>query len=77
MADQNYTPYSDDWKKEVVKLPKAQILELFLQLGIENLYLKIKAKNLINQIEIDNYQTADGLHQLKMNLIFIELKNQI
>jgi hypothetical protein len=77
MADQNYTPYSDDWKKEVVKLPKAQIIELFAQLGIENLYLKIKAKNLINQIEIDDYQTADGLHQLKMNLVFIELKNQI
>ena len=35
MANENYTPYSEDWKKEVVKLPKAQIIELFAQLGIE------------------------------------------
>lgn len=33
IEEKEYEPYGDEWKKDVMKLPKAAIVDLFAKLG--------------------------------------------
>lgn len=35
MQNQDYQPYGEEWKKEMNKLPKSMIIEIFSKLGKE------------------------------------------
>ena len=33
MTKENYTPYGDEWKKEISKLPKSAIIQIAAEIG--------------------------------------------
>ena len=45
MSNENYTPFGEEWKKEISKLPKSAIIELAAKLGQEKSDFENSAKN--------------------------------
>ncbi len=41
MANENYTRYGDEWKKEMEKLPKKVIIEMFSKIGYDKMEKKL------------------------------------
>ena len=48
MANENYTPYGEEWKKEIGKLPKKVIIEMFSKTGFDKMYLAEAAEHRTN-----------------------------
>lgn len=48
MSNENYTPYGEEWKKEMNKLPKQVIIDLFAKTGHDKIYLAEAAEHRTN-----------------------------
>jgi len=56
MEKENYTPYGDEWKKEMSKLPKARIIDIAAKIGQE--------KDAINSVQYGEKINAFELFEL-------------
>lgn len=45
MNNENYTPYGEEWKKEMAKLPKAVLIDIAANLGKEKQILEDTIKS--------------------------------
>lgn len=51
MENQDYTPYGEEWKKEMAKLPKAFLINMAAKLGQEKDAIKEQLKYKIERLE--------------------------
>ena len=70
MVNKNYTPYGDEWKKEMEKLPKKVIIEMFSKTGFDKMYLaeladyRIQCRNYLMGVRPEDLTVEDCLEQL-------------
>ena len=70
MANENYTPYGDEWKKEMEKLPKKVIIEMFSKTGFDKMHLaeladyRLQCRNYLMGVHPADLTVEDCLEQL-------------
>jgi len=55
-----FTPFDDDWKKEMMELNKGEILFIFRAVALKNMELKLENKRLQVQIELMTSNSISG-----------------
>ncbi|MBW1612424.1 MAG: hypothetical protein JRJ57_00285 [Deltaproteobacteria bacterium] len=65
MEAEDYQPYGEEWKNELMKMPKIQIIALYRQLALEHQELKAeleKKKYLPDSIQ-EALNSGDGVYR--------------
>lgn len=61
----NFIPFGDEWKKEILKLKKLDIVNMFARVGMENIKINLlldSMKERIDALEEENEQIRDELY---------------
>lgn len=61
----NFIPFGDEWKKEILKLKKLDIVNMFSRVGMENIKLNMlldSMKKRIDELEEENEHIRDELY---------------
>lgn len=63
--EKEYTPFGEEWIKEVMKLPKRELVEFFKNKCKENAKLKEQNKDLCESLDIMNNRESELLDQIE------------
>lgn len=61
----NFVPFGDEWKKEILKLKKLDIVNMLARVGMENIKINMlldSMKKRIDDLEEENEQLRDELY---------------
>ncbi len=70
MSNENYTPYGEEWKKEMSKLPKSTLIEIAAKIGqdkerLEELAdLRTQCRHYLMGVPADEITVEDALESL-------------
>jgi hypothetical protein len=57
---ETFTPFDENWKKEMMELNKGEILFIFRAVALKNMELKLENKRLQVQIELMTSNSISG-----------------
>lgn len=61
--NKNFIPFGDEWKKEILKLKKLDIVNMFARVGTENIKINMLLKSMkkrIDELEDELYNSING-----------------
>lgn len=74
MSTEQFTPFNDEWKKEMKKLPKEVIIDLFSEVGVsksntldalKEIYELVKTAHFVDGNQLTPFPTRSCLDRVK------------